>query len=526
MKTPSPLPLPSSRSSVIITAAPPDRDYPALPDTNTTKPLLWRLYVSHILSTWNARTFEFGAIIFLAAIFPGTLFFASCYALCRSAAAAVLGSWIGSQVDRKNRLHVVRQSIVWQRLSVATSCLVLAFLLAAGEEKGLTAYALFAASVLLACVEKLAFVANTVSVERDWIIVVSDSLHADRQQLNSVMRRIDLVCKLVAPVGIGLIEGYSTRLAIAVVFVQNAISVLVEYYAIAHVYAAIPALARGKEPEHPETRDSPVQQSDHQATVSHPGPRRSLVNIASHLRPWSNYIQNPAFLASFSLSLLYLTVLSFASQMTTYLLTLGFTSTHVSIMRLVSVALELSATVAAPWLMNKISAVRAGLWFINEQLVSIALAIGLFLWLDNKPMLAGAALVLGVCFSRLGLWGFDLCVQYLVQEDTPEATRGSFSAIEMSLQNLFELVSFATTMVFYRPVQFKLPIFISAGAIASSAACFAGFVRKKRGHLLHTDRCFKRMGKTGRYEVLPTIEEEIELEMDDVDKDAGICYRH
>ena len=75
-------------------------------------------------------------------------------------------------------------------------------------------YGLFAVSAVLACVEKLAFVANTVSVERDWIVVVSESLGADRQELNSVMRRIDLVCKLIAPVGIGLVDGYSTKIAI------------------------------------------------------------------------------------------------------------------------------------------------------------------------------------------------------------------------------------------------------------------------------------------------------------------------
>lgn len=452
--------------------------------------------------------FEFGAVIFLAAIFPGTLFYASCYALFRSAIAAILGSWVGSQVDRKNRLYIVRQSIVWQRLSVASSCLVLGFMLHVGTDKGLITYGLFVASIVLACFEKLAFVGNTVAVERDWIVVVSESLHVDRQDLNSAMRRIDLVCKLIAPVAIGLIDGHSTKVAIWVVFGQNAISVLIEYFAIAQVYAAVPELAFGKTLE-------PIQQEQdqHFGTISRSRSLWTLIFTA--LEPWKSYVQNPAFLASFSLSLLYLTVLSFASQMTTYLLTLGFTSTHVSIMRLASVALELSATCAAPWLMHRIGAVRSGLWFINEQLLSISIAIGLFSLADSKKLLAGGALVLGVCLSRLGLWGFDLCVQYLVQEDAPPSTRGSFSAIEVSLQNFFELLSFATTMIFYRPEDFKIPIYVSAAAIATSAACFAGFVRQKRGHLLHTDRCLKRVGKgmgKARYQVLPTIEEEGEMD--------------
>ncbi|KAF9691884.1 hypothetical protein EKO04_010044 [Ascochyta lentis] len=474
--------------------------------------LLYRLYISHTLSTWNARTFEFGAVIFLAAIFPGTLFFASCYALFRSAAAAAFGTWIGGLVDSKNRLHVVRQSIVWQRVSVALSCLILIVLLAGNPQSGLVLYGLFAVVVALAGVEKLAFVANTVAVERDWIIVVSDSLSVERQELNSTMRRIDLICKLIAPLGIGLLDGYSTRLAIWVVFGQNATSVLIEYLAIAQVYAAVPELSHGK-----EARNTPAAatETQHAPAGTHTVPRHSTLHtLQANLRPWNDYFQNPAFLASFSLSLLYLTVLSFASQMTTYLLTLGFTSTHVSLMRLTAVLLELTATCAAPLLTKKIGAVRSGLWFINEQLLTILLAITFFAATTPQPQLKLASLALVACIalSRLGLWGFDLCVQYLVQEDAPAATRGSFSAIEMSVQNLFELGSFATTIIFYRPEDFKYPVYISAGAVAVSAACFAAFVRRKRGHLVHGSRCLKREGRRrGRYQRLPTIEEEVEL---------------
>lgn len=439
---------------------------------------------------------------------------------------AALGSWIGNQVDRKDRLHIVRQSIIWQRLSVAASCLILVFLLSGESQKGPLSYGLFSISVVLACFEKLAFTANSVSVERDWVIVVSDSLQINRQELNSVMRRIDLVCKLLAPVGVGVLDGYSTKVAIWIVFVQNAISVSIEYFAIAHVYDAIPELAHSQKDHtnsnvgRPETRNTISAPQTLSPDVSGANPSDSQSALKSFLHPWLEYFHNPAFLASFSLSILYLTVLSFASQMTTFLLNIGYTSVHVSIMRLVSVFLELSATCAAPWLMSKIGAIRAGLWFINEQLLAIAVAIGLFFNFSSQPKLAGGALVLGVCLSRLGLWGFDLSVQFLVQEDAPEATRGSFSAIEMSLQNLFEVVSFAMTMVFNQPEQFKVPICLSGCAVAISAACFAGFVRQKRGHLLHTDKCLRRMGRKARYQVLPTIEEEVEMDENE-SNDAG-----
>ncbi|KAF1914462.1 Ferroporti-1 [Ampelomyces quisqualis] len=481
--------------------------------------LLHRLYISHTLSTWNSRTFEFGAVIFLATIFPGTLFFASCYALFRSLAAVALGSWIGGLVDRQNRLFVVRQSIIWQRSSVALSCLVLLGMRryikkdSEKEDKGWVVWVLFGVSVVLACVEKLAYIANTVAVERDWIVVVSESLRVEREDLNSGMRRIDLLAKLVAPVCIGLLDGYSTSLAIWVTFVQNALSVGVEYVAIAHVYAGVPALSWGKGRNETGVSQGSITPPSSPSTSTTTTLETKASRTSNFLAPYISFTHNPAFLASLALSLLYLTVLSFAGQMTTYLLTLGFTSTHVSLMRLVSVGLELSATCAAPILMKRIGAVRSGLWFINEQVASLALALVFWLTYTEHARVGGLALICGIIVSRLGLWGFDLCVQFLVQDATPPASRGSFSAVEMSLQNFFELVSFATTMVWYRPEDFYVPVCISGAAVAVSAACFSGFVRKRRGHLLHIDRCLQRFGKDGKgYRGLPTIEEEVELD--------------
>lgn len=70
-----------------------------------------RLYLSHALSTWNSRLFEFGAFLFLANIYPNTLLPASVYALARAASAALLSPWLGSYIDRADRLRAVRLSI-------------------------------------------------------------------------------------------------------------------------------------------------------------------------------------------------------------------------------------------------------------------------------------------------------------------------------------------------------------------------------------------------------------------------------
>ena len=69
------------------------------------------LYVSHFLSTWNSRVFEFSAVLFLAQMFPGTLLPSSIYAVVRSAAAIVWSPSLGYYIDHKDRLFVLRFSI-------------------------------------------------------------------------------------------------------------------------------------------------------------------------------------------------------------------------------------------------------------------------------------------------------------------------------------------------------------------------------------------------------------------------------
>lgn len=73
--------------------------------------LAHRLYFSHFLSTWNSRVFQFGAVLYLATLYPGTLMPMSIYALSRGLAAIIFAPAVGHYVDVGNRLQVVRTSI-------------------------------------------------------------------------------------------------------------------------------------------------------------------------------------------------------------------------------------------------------------------------------------------------------------------------------------------------------------------------------------------------------------------------------
>ncbi|KAF3027943.1 hypothetical protein E8E15_000666 [Penicillium rubens] len=467
-------PAPSRRSSENVnnssSALLPTADNASRPNDTPApeaRSVLTRLYISHTLSTWNSRMFEFGAVLFLASIFPGTLLYASIYALVRAFSAVALSSWLGAQVDHSDRLVAVRHSIV--TLSTDSWALTIG---------------LFAVQGLLACMEKLAATANTVAVERDWAIVISNSINVPRQDLNASMRRIDLFCKLLAPVFISLIDSISTRYAIWTVFTLNTASVLVEYMAIAQVYQSVPALTKTQAPT--TQADDINNESD---DAHHSASPKVLHSLSESLAPWKEYIASPVFLASLALSLLYLTVLSFGATMVTYLLSTGFTSLQVSYMRIGSVIAELSGTWTAPMIMNRIGPIRSGLWFLNWQFACVAAAAVPFVAWDSSSRFVAGTLIAGVALSRVGLWGFDLSVQFLVQENIQEHARARFSATEMALQNVFEMLSFASTIAFPLPAQFVYPVMISSGAVAVAAVCFAAYVRKERGHLLHRSRC-------------------------------------
>ncbi|PHH61689.1 hypothetical protein CDD81_8034 [Ophiocordyceps australis] len=365
-----------------------------------------RLYLSHFLSMWNSRVFEFGAVLYLAALFPGTLLPVSTYALMRGLSAVVFASAVGEHVDHGQRLHVARGSIVGQRVAVAASCLVFYLLALELPRASAPRLAMLALVTLVACVEKLCSIINLIAIERDWLVVVASDKPEALTALNAQMRRIDLLCKLFGPLFIALIESFSIRAAIITNFSINVVSIPVEYIAIARVYHDVPAL---HEP-YSNNQDGPRQ---HESPRTWQRPLCWLQTLIAHHKL---YLHHGLFLPSFAAALLHLTVLSFGGQMTTYLLSAGYSSIHVSIARTLSVLAEMAATWLAPWLMSGLGPLRAGLWLSSWQVTMLVAGVAVFCVFENTPLVSASGLVIGTIVSRLGLRGFGLCVQFLIQQ--------------------------------------------------------------------------------------------------------------
>jgi iron-regulated transporter 1 len=125
------------------------------------------------------------------------------------------------------------------------------------ELKDAQVYGLLAVLCVLAGVEKVSAMANTIAVERDWVVVMTDDDDDWRRSescfffalsapglvyianygavINARMRRIDLLCKLLGPLAISFVATASTLVAIWTVLGMNTLSVLIEYICIARV---------------------------------------------------------------------------------------------------------------------------------------------------------------------------------------------------------------------------------------------------------------------------------------------------
>ncbi len=161
-----------------------------------------------------------------------------------------------------------------------------------------------------------------------------------------------------------------------------------------------------------ETLDSTAQQ---ESRFAHNW-RHVQKAIQKSIQDFGLYLYHPAFLPSFAGALLYWTVLSFAGQMVTYLLSAGYSASQIGIARTLSVLFEVLATWLAPWLMWTIGPVRAGLWLASWQVVCLVAGIAIFWVFLDQPTISAFGLVGGTILSRLGLRGFDLCTQIIIQE--------------------------------------------------------------------------------------------------------------
>ncbi|MCL7024605.1 hypothetical protein MKW94_012314 [Papaver nudicaule] len=473
--------------------------------------LIVRLYFGHFLARWGARMWEFSVGLYMINVWPDSLLLAAVYGVVEAASTAIFGPIVGKLVDRLTYVQVLRLWLLAQNLSFIVAGVTVTWLLVYSGLR-ISGFAVFASLVVLTNVSGaigvLSTLAGTILVEREWVIVISNGEPPEvLTNMNSVIRRIDLSCKLFAPVASGFIISFVSLEASAVALaLWNVISVWLQYWLLKSVYDGIPALGENNERRKARFEQrAPVETSSSISTdtdilLSRVGSssameernwKRKVVERLSQVAffdAWIVYLQQDVVLPGVALSLLYFTVLSFGTLMTATLEWKGIPAYVIGIVRGISAMVGIAATLLYPLLHSCISTLRTGLWSIWIQW-SFLLVCFASVWIQNSDISAWM-LMGGVAASRLGLWMFDLSVMQQMQDQVPPSDRCIVGGVQNSLQSILHLLSYVMGIIISNPKDFGKLTILSMLFTTLAAVLYSFYIYRVRKHLFHFEKLF------------------------------------
>ncbi|KAI0828881.1 Ferroporti-1 [Trametes gibbosa] len=463
---------------------------------------LANLLVQHFSNSWGQRTAEFAVYLFLVTLFPDTLLPASIYGFATTGSAMVLSGWAGKLVDDHHNLRVVRASIVVVKLA---ACIMYAgsLVLLYHERNSIMSWnmplssGIFALIVAGGCVHNLAGVTISVAVERDWVTTIAGTSPTHLTTLNTYMRRIDLLCKLLAPFFVSLLtSAASYRFAAILLCGVDVVCLVFELIWTEISYRRFPALQEA------QTSKEAAQRADVREERTREHSRTSLGmhlciwtaisrRMKATLLDWHEFSREPVFLSSLAISSLYMTVLSFDGTMLSYLKAHTYSDAFLAGIRGLNVLAGLLGTLAMPLMERKLGLVRAGNWSIwSEVLCLLPVLIAFFVGAPSDgsqgPAWNATLLFGGMMLSRIGLWAFDLCqLKELQLALATHPRRNSLTALQYSLQNVADMLRYTLTIILSRPSQFKYAALASFISVCTGALTYLVYVKNQRGHLLH-----------------------------------------
>lgn len=422
-------------------------------------------------------------------------------------------------MDRSpDRFKTLSRTIIVNRISVILACMLWYLIIEPPSffrgREGLPDSTLktiiFLVILFLGVFEALSATGNTLSMERDWIVVAASSLGQpyDLTALNATMRRIDLICKLVSPIFISMIiSSYGIRTGVVMVCGMSACSIGLEWFCAKRVWENNAYLRVVKSiPSHTIAAN----------VINY--------NILSHVKlffldfvaDFRLYLQSIICIPSLALCLLHLSALAYSASLITFLLNVGITVNIITIVRAIGSIVEVSSTVVTPIGVdrlsqaknhgsfyerlsadtysveasskgNEIGLFRLGLWGLSWQVINLVPVV-ISLWSmasGTTSIFTSVTLFFFLSSSRLGLWIFDLTTQQLTQTMTVADQRSSFAGVENSFVSMFELLQNFAIIILSRPEQFRWIVLMSFLAVVCSTVVYATWVWKIRGHLVH-----------------------------------------
>ena len=365
------------------------------------------------------------------------------------------------------------------------------------------------------------------------------------------MRRIDLFCKLLAPIAAGVLLAHTNTLVslsdenLAGGFVTtivigswNVVSFFGELSILVIVYHLVPALSIKKlrkkslaedSSEDNDTEEVKMKPSLHQKTTSLTSTKciKILSKLASPYRilltGWKIFWRQEINLVGFALASLYLTVLGFSGVTSTYFLTQGLSSDLIGLGQGIGGIFGISGTLVYPFLKRRLGTTRTGLVGICMQVCMLSFCVvGVFvpdrpphsskgyysptcynesydMNLDdgNDHKISISLILVGVIGARFGLWIFDLSVSQLVQERVVEEERGVVSGVMNAMNSNMDMLHYVLVIIAPRPQDFRYLTLVSFASVSMGLIFYCFYVRRARGRFRKIPKCCEQRFTSG-----------------------------
>jgi solute carrier family 40 (iron-regulated transporter), member 1 len=346
----------------------------------------------------------------------------------RTLASICFSSMVGRWVDQNpNRLKTLLSTISVNRFAVIGASLLWFFIvetnndLPYGEQFGpvlgeiptgsILKGAMFGLILLLGILENLSASGNMLSMERDWIVTAAspDGQHYDLTHLNSAMRRIDLICKLIAPILISVIvSATSTRIGVLVVGGMSAMSWAIEIGCANRVWNRNPKLKAPKIVSRQAGHGNLVPDMRARAIWS-----RITGVLRHYVQDFKHYFSSKVWAPSLALALLHISALSYGATFITFLLNVGFSLDLITLARAAGSIVEISSTIVTPVGIHYLGKAQNHGYFRGESRVSEESETAL---LENESPDVEGRTETGL--ERLGLWGISWQLLNLVSKSS------------------------------------------------------------------------------------------------------------
>ncbi|KAG7502382.1 solute carrier family 40 member 1 [Solea senegalensis] len=363
------------------------------------------IYMGHALSTWGDRMWNFAVAVFLVELYGNSLLLTAVYGLVVAGSVLLLGAIIGDWVDRNPRLKVAQTSLLVQN-SCVIACGVLLMVVFQYKEQLASLYSgwiltiCYILVITIANIANLASTATSITIQRDWVVVVAGQDSSKLADMNATVRIIDQLTNILAPMLVGQIMAFGSHF-IGCGFISgwNLCSMCLEYTLLWKVYQKTPALAvKGGQKEsgqelkqlnnqkdlengqNPEESSQPLMNEASMVEKADSSKEQSCCyQVTEPLRTlksgWVAYYNQNIFLAGMSLACLYMTVLGFDCITTGYAYTQGLNGSVLSLLMGASAVFGICGTVAFTWIRKKCGLIRTGFISGVAQLSCLLLCV-------------------------------------------------------------------------------------------------------------------------------------------------------